>query len=548
MPKETGNRPQHQQHKMAPSLLFIPSEILHLILRELRRSSLSSFGQTCKAAEAFVEPLLYRSVLLRFNDKDSQRILPNHAIHSFFRAIRQRPVRASYVETAKLLSGTSRWGWGDLPNFPAPPDVKPLWLEALQGDGIQQQRVQEAEMLTLCAEIDVGSPGALVAILLASLPQLETLVTDVSMLEQLDRTLGDVFEGLRKLKKLTIRNNLDSRILNLDIRGEGWGVSSLPRLEHLSTVFQREDDTSVAHANLPALRTLKLTDHLSDPSAIRELLTKTPKLERFSYFLVEDTDDLAADEHYEAVHQDEWSAFATSLGSVAETLRILKISTDEAATEDYPPDTMDEEWMMGISARRGIIGSLTHLQNLTKLEIPMHILLGCHPHRTNLRDTLPPGLRKLYLRDDLVYGDDWGTYVPEVLISALKSYLLEHGSGDEGLSLQELRVKLRDARPMDIFGRKEIQSGQGLDERHPLEQLAGASRQAGVRCTIHFRDLKKTFVSTKDECIDRVDELVLYDPNTANPGGGPEDTVMGTARYPTRRRRLKRARCFQSNV
>ncbi|KAH6853753.1 hypothetical protein B0I37DRAFT_360154 [Chaetomium sp. MPI-CAGE-AT-0009] len=367
------------------------------------------------------------------------------------------------------------------------------------------------------------------------------------MMQHLDGKAGDILEDLLKLKTATIRNNLDSRIIHFDIAEEPSGILCLPRLEHLSTVFQRENGSSVAYADLPALLTLKLTDHLCDPSAIRELLAKTPKLERFSYFLVEDTDDLAADEHYESVHQDEWSAFGTSLGNVAGSLRILKISTDEAATEDYPPDTMDEDWMMGISDRRGTIGSLAHLQNLTKLEIPMHILIGRYPYRGNLRDTLPLGLRKLYLRDDLVYDEDWDTYIAKAVIPALKSYLLQQESGNEVLSLQELRIKLRNAQVMNVFGRKDIQSGRVLDEGHPLEQLAGTTRQAGVRCTIHFRFLKGTFISTKHECIDRVDELVLYDANTAKPGGGIEETVVEAPRYPMRSR-LKRARCFKSNI
>jgi hypothetical protein len=186
------------------------------------------------------------------------------------------------------------------------------------------------------------------AILLIALPELGTLVTDYTLIKQSDLP-NEIMGSLRKLKRATVRNNLDSRIIVPLERPELPALFSLPRLEHLSTVFQRVDDASVAHANLPSLLSLSLTDPLSDPLAIKCLLTKTPKLERFSYFLVEDTDNLAEDENYQSVHQDTWSTFATSLGAVAGTLRTLKIYIDDAATSDYPPLTMDEEWVMGVS-------------------------------------------------------------------------------------------------------------------------------------------------------------------------------------------------------
>jgi hypothetical protein len=181
----------------------------------------------------------------------------------------------------------------------------------------------------------------------------------------------------------------------------------------------------------------------------------------------------------------------------------------------------------------------------------MHILFGSHPHRTNLRDVLPPSLRKVYLRNDQIFDQDWDTYVPGVVIPALRSYLLGHGApGNEVLPLQELRLKLRTVRFIEEFGRTDIEDGLEIGEEDPLELLAGISRQAGVRCAIHFRVLDGTYISTKHECIDRIDELVLNDPTngTATSDGGPEGIAVGESRYPMTRL-LKRARCFfESNT
>jgi len=144
------------------ALLSLPAEILSLILGRLGTSSLSSFGQTCKAAEAFVEPLLYRRIAWKFNGKKDP--MPNHRIHSFFRAIRQRPARASYVKTAELLSGTGRWQSSQtaqlLSDYPPPSDVEPLWVDVLRG-GVQGRDLTLYEGGTFWTETIIGNPGAL---------------------------------------------------------------------------------------------------------------------------------------------------------------------------------------------------------------------------------------------------------------------------------------------------------------------------------------------------------------------------------------------------
>jgi len=81
-------------------LLSLPAEILQDIIAELPTSSILSFCQTYKAPLDFAEGLLYRSISLRFS-----KLLPEHPIHSFIRAIPRRPALASYIKTAEFLSG-----------------------------------------------------------------------------------------------------------------------------------------------------------------------------------------------------------------------------------------------------------------------------------------------------------------------------------------------------------------------------------------------------------------------------------------------------------
>ncbi|KAH6650764.1 hypothetical protein F5144DRAFT_589176 [Chaetomium tenue] len=313
---------------------------------------------------------------------------------------------------------------------------------------------------------------------------------------------------LLMLKKVVIRNDLNSGI-RYKLGSSGPNLLCLPRLEHLSTVFSHVRGELIADANLPALRTLELTDHISNPSTTKELLAKTPKLERFSYFLVEDTDSLLeflrwGDDYGigDTAHEDEWSAFATNLGGVAATLRVLKIYVDftpPAYPENVEGSQEAWEWVNHASDRRGAIGSLTHLHNLTKLEIPMHVLFAYRPHGIRLRDILPPSLRKLYLRDDSAYSGDIYDAPPKLVIPALQSYLLESEPDGKVLSLQELHFKLRTSDMASLFRKMDVQDGLQIDEQHPLRRLESVARQAGVRCMVRFRVQHASFLSPEHE-------------------------------------------------
>ncbi|KAK3347300.1 hypothetical protein B0T25DRAFT_461066 [Lasiosphaeria hispida] len=354
---------------------------------------------------------------------------------------------------------------------------------------------------------------------------------------------GIVFENKTlNLRDITIRNNLDSRVIKPSNPPWIQTVFCLPSLEHLCTVLPRVSEDQITGAKLPSLRTLKLVDHLSEPAAISTLLSKAPKLESLTYFLVEDTDDLAADADYEQSHDNEWAAFATALTHVADSLKTLKISVDEAATSDYPPDTMDGEWMMDISRRRGRIPSLRQLQNLTKLEIPAYLLLGFCPERVQLNDVLPLSLQKLYLRDDHVYDDDLVDAAPEDLISALESYFFDRSSAGTP-PLQEVRIKLRSHGIEDRFDRACIEAVE-LGKSQYLETLVKIGRRSRIKVTVHRR--KHTYLTVGQEVVDEVDELVLCDPQLDDSMEEMDEREKETTRYPTRHR-LKRARVFYSN-
>ncbi|RYP12363.1 hypothetical protein DL767_011327 [Monosporascus sp. MG133] len=502
------------------TLVSFAAELLYEIFSYLPPSSLVSVCQTCRDLQRFAEPYLYESITWGFY--------------------------TCYVKAVELCSSASRLERNAaLPDIPAPLDIQPLWLDALK-----QQHLPGREIETFRSEVCKGNPGALMGLLLASLHNLQVLVTDYTMLcqsnlpqvvfkhAQVPETRSYRGSRLLKVKEVTIRNNLDSRIIKCRTNPQIASVFCLRSLERVTAILQRTNHipwkkTGVAsHAKLPTLHTLRLIDHLSSPRTIPELLANAPRLDRFEYFLVENTDELAADEKYECLHTNSWKAFSTALLAVAGSLKTLIISIDEAFTSDYPPETMDVDWMFGISARRGCIGSLQSLRCLTKLEIPMYILLGRDPHITKLRDVLPPSLRKLYLRDDHVYEVDLDNCEPERVIGLLRDYLLghEHGNMAESPLLEKLRIKLRRG------------SWASDDDLWALMEM---SEEAGVYCTVHLR--KSSFLSTEDEVIDEIEELIIYDPFAANSESGAEETLIGDTGYPTRSFN-EAARCFESSA
>ncbi|KAK0622317.1 hypothetical protein B0T14DRAFT_400225, partial [Immersiella caudata] len=202
----------------------------------------------------------------------------------------------------------------------------------------------------------------------------------------------------------------------------------LPFLTYLSAPLQCVKSTSPAliSASLPDLKTLDITEHIADSSAITHLISRTPKLEKLNVFLVEDMDTLVADAngfHVES-HAGMWKALASALASVSGTLKTLKISVDLAATNLHVQYILDEDWVFGISERRGGLGTLVGLERLTKLEMPMYLLFGRSAGgEVKLREMLPRGLRVLTLRDDYVFDEDLGNCSPEAVVPILEGYL-----------------------------------------------------------------------------------------------------------------------------
>jgi len=536
------------------ALFFLPNEILHEIIEELPLPSLSSFCRTCQATRVVAEPLLYRNISWEIGSAQFQTRLP---IHAFFRTISHRPALALHVKSVVLHSGFQPKDW--MTHFAycsVPDDLSPLWLDALA----QLDMPTKLQQRFFRSKAEVGDLGVLTGIVLASLPMVEELVIDTTLIEESD-LLEMVIGGLLSLKNVTIHNNLDSRILGRHSTVTRLSsVFHLPRLEQLCTTFQFMKRPMVAGPKLSALRTLGLVDRLSYPSAIKTLLARAPKLESLSYFLVEDMDDLLC-YIQDARHRDvenansaslgrdrdsddfnTWHTFARALKSVSGSLTTLTISLDAAGGKhDRTLQNLHYDLLGGVSARRGRIGSLQHLENLTSLEIPMLILFNDRTKETKLQDLLPPSLKKLTLRDDYINDHDLLNCTPSLVIPALESYLLEQDPFNP-LSLYELciNLRIRDFHTSIRRNKLGLKGVHRFTHRHwGLERIC---KQAAVRCVLHVR--RRSVLLPGRDCVDIMDETVVYDPSIADGNGGMKEEGRVRSIFDKLSQIKKRARGF----
>ncbi|KAK1760038.1 hypothetical protein QBC47DRAFT_289677 [Echria macrotheca] len=434
----------------------------------------------------------------------------------------QRPGLRRYVKTVALLSHDRIQCWSHrLPPIPAPPAIRALWMHALQHLGLPR-----ATAVVSAAEIEEGNPGVFVALLLASLLDVRVLWLDYHLLRESDLLVG-LFRGEQYfpcLERLEIWNNVDDGIVHYHPALQLSPVLSLSRLIFLQVILQREQN--VAPPTLPELVELDIINHLSSPQVIATILANTPKLEKLTYFLVEDIHHLCLGGPSTA-HHDEWRLFSEALTPVSKTLRILKISIDHVSPVSYSPYDWDNRWMIDllwvfmIDHRRGPIGSLKSLRHLTKLEIPAYLLVGRHSQR--LQNILPPQIEKLYLRDDYVLEGPLRNRDDDVR-KMLGQYLLEKNRTIP-LSLKHLRFVLRgseygtdhewtDSTVNKVFG------GEGR-----LLRLQRLARRAGIKCSLigGKGDGSRAFWSP-GLVMDEVFEVVVYDPEIEDWGVGDKYT------------------------
>ncbi|KAL5361156.1 hypothetical protein BJX96DRAFT_175972 [Aspergillus floccosus] len=530
----------------------IPLEMLVEILSYLPEFLLPELSLTCKTLHYRIKPLVYRSIEWRFNIRGTLD-LPDPPIRLFLRSLRENPALAGHVKSIFFGAHVDTWPVEKFEDLPPSSDEARWWTEALKELCPPFQEILKAGTFA-------GEPGPLMALLLCQLPNLEILYLEFTVALWSD-LLDILFEHHQspsprctcplfpKMKQLHISNDQDCLVLrNGRLTAKQLstvlGLTSLEILEivlHESTLTPRFKE---ATGQLPKLKTLRMTNCGASMETVASWLSTAPNLHTYEYFRAFNMEDLKYDRHYEHGHWDEWKHFTSALATVSETLKGLIISVDWGHIDDYPPDTMDDDWLNKVWQRQGSLGSLKSLTSLERLESPIWVLLGWTPDfpATRLRDRLPSTLRELALRDDLFEEPDyqWTSWD-----RPNSQVLKKSGSiGDSTPIIDQLRDYLPGRLPDDkdhparsltsLCLKVQTQRVWSLSELKILEEM---SRWSGVLCTVHER--KRGFYEDID---DTVRQIVVHDPLSPT----PEDAPLEVSKYTCRRLR-EPSRVFMDN-
>ncbi|KAJ4378988.1 hypothetical protein N0V86_005865 [Didymella sp. IMI 355093] len=134
----------------------------------------------------------------------------------------------------------------------------------------------------------------------------------------------------------------------------------------------------------------------------------------------------------------------TALFPVRDTLEechlILRLGPGSISTTEYPLASVR------FPAVQGTLTMLKFMPRLTKLEVPMTMLLGWHPDfAAKLEEVLPPGIIDLTLRDDLVRYCPWvAPSNAEKKVMRIAEYI--QGRLFHATHLQSLKVRLTSAK------------------------------------------------------------------------------------------------------
>ncbi|PWI66053.1 hypothetical protein PCL_05531 [Purpureocillium lilacinum] len=509
-----------------PGLVSLPVELLQEVLSLLEDDALCALCGTCQTLRAYAEPFLYESITYTFYSNDDKDIPGPPSIDGLFTAIWRRPELAAYVKRAYfVVTGDSLYFDTELRELPPSEEHVDSWVEAiLDLDESLQDRISE--------EVVSGNVGALTAVLLSRLHNLEVLEMDFTVPCSSD-AIADVLKasaspstsgnasGFQQLEELRVINNRDGRVLRYDdSQSIPDALLHLPNLREAEIILQEPVAAPPAEDPilLNNLTRLSILNAGASPKDLASILKFTPQLETLEYFLGQDFEELKNDRRYRCEYRNEWAAFAEAVSTVAGSLKELIISVDWAHIDDYPPEDMDTDWVNGIWERRGRIGSLKSLVCLKRLEVPIVALLGWEPSTApdRLQDILPMGLRELCLRDDLIDEHHyrwtrWQHFVigrnlaqsfhdtcnPTDLLERLRRYLDAVGTELESDSARK-------------FGLESLVLKAQLNRVWPdkyLEQLRMMSQAAGVSATVRMR--MSGFLTSYDSWNDEVKEMIL---------------------------------------
>ncbi|KAL4889136.1 hypothetical protein BDV59DRAFT_187268 [Aspergillus ambiguus] len=430
-------------HSAAASpVAVLPSDCWLNVLEHLSPEEYGSLLLVSKSSYSFAEPFLLREIAWEW------RPIPFRRILLLFRAILQKPERASNIQHLSLLShqrvkSTDLW---------EPPSCKTPWKEELTGftDVLQHAqaivksaRFPDADTWNLALES--GNPYAFVSILLSQLDNLHSLRLDYSFVWQTG------FPGLMLRHALSSSKSSLSQFSLLTDVDYGGNIrrdtisGGLPEIHEEPGYPQCNPEQFPAWFYLPSLRSL--TIWLRTKQGI-ELPDRRPDLSRLQCLILarttiqeaQVTSILSLTPRLETLHLGMTYRWGKEIAlqngpSIIQGLESIRESlTNFSLGIEYFPPTMCAVWLEDGEEQLSIpfYGLLTRFPNLRSVEVPVNLLAGWSTEpSTDLASGLPDTVEQLCLRADYQTVDEEGWQEGHILdlVAHNAARLRSHMSG-----------------------------------------------------------------------------------------------------------------------
>ncbi|KAJ5709519.1 hypothetical protein N7493_009810 [Penicillium malachiteum] len=392
----------------------LPSDCWLIILKYLSRKDYRSLLFTSKSVHPFVESFLFKEMAWEW------RPIPIRKILLLFRAILQKPERASHIQHFRLLSHqlVSTIDEWELPICEADPKEELLgFKDVLQQAQTIVKTSKFPDTNTWIVALEDANPYAFVSILLSQLHNLKSLRLDYSFIWQ------SGFPGLMLRHALSSSSSSLSNFESLKDVDYGGNIRRdklsdgpdqfppwfyLPSLRSL-TIWLRTKQGIELPGGLPDLshlQSLILARATIQETKIPEILALAPHLQTLHLGVAYRWGEERALENGSCIVQ--------GLESIRESVTNLSIGI-----EWFPPTTCDvllnerEEELT-----RSFDGLLTRFPKVRSLEITVNLLVVCSTDPlSDLTSVLSDQVEQLCLRMDYetVYWDDWGKTVLDLV-------------------------------------------------------------------------------------------------------------------------------------
>lgn len=431
--------------------LDLPPCLHNHILDLLSRREHRALAQTCRIISKEATPRLYRD--LKFAATGSGSCARRLAL--LLRSFLERSTLSSHVVSLKILgpqlcwntcnpwSGNGSryvrlWGLDDCPTLSkAQLILASNTFYQFVDDDMQQSQVQ---FRGRCAD-------ALAALVLSRLTNLQYLELGEGFLRyslflpQLLKRTDYLFPKLRQVvlgdKGIDLRTSV--AYIDLHLIRPIFHSSSISEFECSMTQpwCFRWSNSKTPKSNTLTSLTLFRTN--ISRATLGELLSATPKL-KYLYLEHEFVFNTATSNGPSLSPYLSLDELNTALFPVRDTLEecrfILRLGPGSISTTEYPLASVR------FPAIQGTLTMLKFMPRLTKVEVPMTMLLGWHPNfAAKLEEVLPHGIVDLTLRDDLVRYCPWvAPSNAEKKVMRIAEYIQDRSF--HAAQLQSLKVRL----------------------------------------------------------------------------------------------------------